>query len=212
VKSTSYHGLVGQAAYTWSHNLDYFTSATLIPNYLSLKSFYSTADIDQQNVFTGYAVYEVPKLERGPRRLVNGWELSGQFNFHSGQPFTITYTDNTGSGDGTQYANFIPESNPLAGRSHAAVRSTSLYSGGHVNYLSPTAIAASFSAPANGTFGDERRNQLRGPGYADVDLSLIKNTHITERVNFQFRAELNDLYNHLNLASPTTSLASSAVG
>ncbi|MFT4114884.1 TonB-dependent receptor domain-containing protein [Silvibacterium sp.] len=212
VRTSQFHGLAGQAAYTWSHNLDYFTSATLIPNYMPLSRFYATADIDQSNVFTGYATYVIPALAHGPRRLVGGWSLSTGFNFHSGQPFTITYTDNTGSGDGTQYANRIAAGNPLVGRSHAVVKSTSPYKSGYVAYLSPTAIADSFSVPANGTFGSEQRNQLRGPGYADIDLSVVKDVRISERYNFQFRAELNNLYNHLNLASPTTSLASSAVG
>jgi hypothetical protein len=213
VRTSQFYGLSGQAAYTWGHNLDYFTSATLVPNYINLKTFYSSADIDQKSVFTGYANYAIPPFHRGPISLVGGWALSGAFNFHSGQPFTITYSDNTGSGDGIQYANRIPGTNPLAGRSHTVVRSTSPYSSGYVPYLNPAAIAASFSNPTNGTFGSERRNQLRGPGYADVDLSAIKNIRVSDRVGIQFRAELNNLYNHLNLTtSPTLSLASSAVG
>ena len=212
LKTSQYHGLAAQAAYTWSHNLDYFTSATLIPDYFNLKQFYATADIDQKNVFTGYASYSVPKLGPGPQYLTRGWELSSGFNFHSGQPFTITYPDNTGSGDNIQYANFISGGNPLAGSSHKVVTSTSLYSSGYVAYLSPTAITNSFSAPANGTFGTERRNQIRGPGYADIDLSAIKNIKFTERTNLQLRAELNNVYNHLNLAFPTASFTSSAVG
>jgi hypothetical protein len=212
VKTSQYHGLAGQASYTWSHNLDYFTSATLIPNYYNLRQFYATADIDQTNVFTGYASYNVPHLASGPQFLTGGWELSSGFNFHSGQPFTITYPDNTGSGDGTQYANAVAGGHPLAGSSRTIVTSTSPYSSGYVAYLSPAAIASSFSKPSNGTIGSERRNQIRGPGYADIDLSVIKNIKFTERANLQLRAELNNVYNHLNLASPTASFTSSAVG
>jgi hypothetical protein len=212
IKTSQYHGLVAQAAYTWSHNLDYFTSATLIPNYYALSRFYATADIDQANVFTGYSSYSVPPLNHGPRILTRGWELSSGFNFHSGQPFTITYPDNTGNGDGTQYANVIEGGNPRAGSSRKVVTSTSPYSSGYVSFLSSTAIASSFSAPSNGTIGSERRNQLRGPGYADIDLSAIKNVRLAEHANLQLRAELNNVYDHLNLASPTTSFASSAVG
>jgi hypothetical protein len=212
IKTSQYHGLAAQAAYTWSHNLDYFTSATLIPNYYKLRQFYATADIDQTHVFTGYASYSVPHLVSGPQSLTGGWELASGFNFHSGQPFTITYPDNTGSGDGTQYANALVGGNPRAGGSRKIVTSTSPYSSGYVAYLNPTAIANSFSAPSNGTIGTERRNQIRGPGYADVDLSVIKNIKFTERTNLQLRAELNNVYDHLNLASPTASFTSSAVG
>jgi hypothetical protein len=207
VKSTSYHGLTGQASYTWSHNLDYFTSATLIPYYVGLKKFYGTADIDQKSVFTGYANYIIPSLNRGPKVLTSGWQLSSGFNFHAGQPFTITATDNTGSGDGLQYANVVAGGNTWANRSRTIVKSTSAYTSGYVAYLDKTAVTSSFKSPSNGTFGTERRNQLRGPGYASIDLSVVKNISLSDRSKLQLRAELNNLYNHLNLASPATSLA-----
>ena len=41
-----------------------------------------------------------------------------------------------------------------------------------------------------------------GPKYWSADLSLVKNFHITERVNFQFRAEAFNLFNHTNFQLP----------
>jgi hypothetical protein len=61
---------------------------------------------------------------------------------------------------------------------------------------------SAFADPAAGTYGNFARNSIFGPGLEDVDLSLFKNTHITERVNAQFRAEMFNLFNHLNLANP----------
>jgi len=44
-------------------------------------------------------------------------------------------------------------------------------------------------------------NQIYGPGFSDVDLSVFKNIPITERVKAQFRIEMFNTFNHINLAS-----------
>ena len=61
---------------------------------------------------------------------------------------------------------------------------------------------AAFAFPAPGTFGNAGRNILEGPGYQNVNASLVKNTALTERFNLQFRAEAFNLFNHPNLNLP----------
>ena len=63
-----------------------------------------------------------------------------------------------------------------------------------------------------GTFGNLRRNAFYGPGYEDTDISLFKNTHFTERVVAQFRVEMFNVGNHINLAPPSSSFGSSSFG
>ena len=41
-----------------------------------------------------------------------------------------------------------------------------------------------------------------GPGLAEVDLSVLKNIAVSERISLQFRAEFFNLMNHTNYASP----------
>jgi hypothetical protein len=53
----------------------------------------------------------------------------------------------------------------------------------------------------NVAIGTVRRNQIYGPSYSAVDLSVFKNIPITERVKAQFRIEFFNLFNHINLAS-----------
>ncbi len=55
-----------------------------------------------------------------------------------------------------------------------------------------------------------QRNAFRGPGNWNVDLSLVKRFFITERVNFQLRAEAQNVFNHANyfLNSGTNDIAS----
>jgi hypothetical protein len=83
----------------------------------------------------------------------------------------------------------VQVSNPSAGVSH-------VITGGVVNWFSPTAFV---DAPA-GQYSPTRRGQNYNPGYSAVDLAILKNTPITERMSAQFRADIINLSNHLNLA------------
>ena len=55
-----------------------------------------------------------------------------------------------------------------------------------------------FYTACPGTIGNSRRNMLIGPGLSQWDMSLIKETKISERVSFQLRWEV---YNVLNRAN-----------
>jgi hypothetical protein len=150
---------------------------------------YGNSDFDTRNGFVGYANFAVPAF-RGPRLLTNGWELNTVITLKTGEPINLlTATDTTGENEYTQRPNII--GNPFAGQSHKI-------QDGVVQWLNP----AAFANPAFGTYGNYQRNSLYGPGFQNVDLSLFKNTHITERINAQFRVEMFNLFNHLNLANP----------
>ena len=73
----------------------------------------------------------------------------------------------------------------------------------YAQYLNPN----SFAVPAAGTYGNLGRNQVVGPGFGDVDLSLLKNIPIyKERVRAQFRVEMFNVFNRINLAQPLNNL------
>ena len=65
---------------------------------------------------------------------------------------------------------------------------------------------AAFAAPAPGTFGDERRNQLTGPGFERVNLGLGKTFHFTEGIHLEVRADANNAFNHPAFGLPNTNL------
>jgi hypothetical protein len=64
--------------------------------------------------------------------------------------------------------------------------------------LNPSA----FTAPPAGEQGSEGRNDLRGFGLTQVDLSLARKFAITDRINLQFRTDAFNLFNHPNFANP----------
>ena len=52
---------------------------------------------------------------------------------------------------------------------------------------------------APGFLGNVKRDSLPGPGTFNADISITKNTKITERLNVQFRAECFNCFNHFNV-------------
>lgn len=206
LRSTAWHGITTQAAYTWSHALDYETG--LIP-YLPEDSYhqnleYGNSDFDTRNTFSGLINYKVPAWSMGPERLSHGWELNSAFSFHGGQPFSVVAnSDELGNGDSADRANYTGV-NPFAGVSHSIV-------GGVAEWFN----SASFTEPAPGTYGQQRRNQFYNPGFSDVDFSIVKDTRLTEGVNLQLRAETFNLFNRINLApvgAPQTTAGGNSIG
>jgi hypothetical protein len=63
-----------------------------------------------------------------------------------------------------------------------------------------------------GQFGNEGRNTVRGPGIANVDMSLLKSIPLDERARLQFRAEWFNIANHANFGLPDNDLASPNFG
>jgi hypothetical protein len=77
----------------------------------------------------------------------------------------------------------------------------------YINNSAASCIDGSaFTYPAQFTFGNEGRNPLYGPGMANVNASLFKDFAIWERLKFQFRAEVGNLFNHPALNNPNSDM------
>jgi Carboxypeptidase regulatory-like domain len=192
LKVREWHRLTSQFAYTWAHGLDDMTQyrGTLPQDSFNLKADYGSMDYDTRHNFTAVVNYDLPNTSR-LRPLLSGWSLSSLISLHTGQPFTVfSSNDTSGTGEGEQRADLIGD--PFAGVSHAFNKSG-------VTWLNQ----AAFADPAAGLLGDSGRNAFYGPGYASVDFSVVKNTKITERVGTQFRIEMFNLFNRINLAPPS---------
>ncbi|HEY0760047.1 MAG TPA: TonB-dependent receptor [Acidisarcina sp.] len=184
------HGVSSQLNYTWSHSMDY--ESGLLPylpqNPYNEKAEFSNADWDVRNTFTGYVNYQVPG-SRGPKLLTHGWEVNSGLTFHGGLPYTVTSSSNpSGNGENADRAVQVMQ-NPTAGVSHKIVN-------GAVQWFNPSA----FVDAAPGTFSPTRRNVNYGPGYSAVDVAFLKTTPITERVGTQFRIDVFNIFNFINLA------------
>ena len=57
-----------------------------------------------------------------------------------------------------------------------------------------------------------RFEEVRGPGYAVLDLAFLKNVSFSERTKLQLRAEIYNALDRANLAGPNTTPTSTAFG
>ncbi len=60
--------------------------------------------------------------------------------------------------------------------------------------------------------GSERPAQLDDPGYRNVDASLFREFGVYERMRFQLRGEVSNVFNLVNLGAPSASMTSSTYG
>ncbi|WP_433965094.1 hypothetical protein [Tunturiibacter gelidiferens] len=80
------------------------------------------------------------------------------------------------------------------------------------SFQNPATRATPTSAVVSTGLGDIARNAITGPGFADVDMSLEKNTKITERVTLKLRIDTFDILNHPNFGQPSGNTAGSTFG
>ena len=207
-KRVSY-GLQFNVNYTWSHFLNDQDSSGWggrggyqnYQNAFDTNANYSNSNFDIRNMFKGQAVYELP-FGKGRQFLNNnwamdevlgGWQLSGTFVVQGGNPLSITTggnnTSNNQSGSYTQYANLVGNYK---------------LSGSTKSRLNEWYNLDAFAVPAPFTYGDFRRNIVRGPGLTEVNASLGKTFDVwPERgVKLQIRADATNLPNHASFGQP----------
>jgi hypothetical protein len=201
--------------YVWSHFLDDIDSSGWgshsgsqnWQNAFNPAANYGNSNFDVRNAFKGYVVYQLP-FGQGKQFLnknwlvdevLGGWQVASSLVIQSGQPFTPTMSNGTNSyslaGNNFAWYPNITGTPQLAGR------------GIHQWFNE-----AAFAVPASGTFGNERRNQLTGPGLNTVNLSLGKTFAIWEQVHLQIRADANNAFNHASFGLPSGSLSVNGSG
>jgi len=192
----SWHGLSSQFAYTWSHELDTMTEyrGSIQFDYTNPKLDYGSGDFDTRQNFTAFFTYDIPGSKYGPKVLTHGWQISSLMSFHGGQPFNFNA--------GTQRPGIDLIGDPFAGVSHSF--SKNLGGSPGEQWVNPAAFCVPGATGCTGTTnpnGNLGRNAFYGPGFADLDLSVIKNIPITERAKLQLRAEMFNVFNRINLAT-----------
>ena len=194
LRAANWHGLVSQFNYTFAHSLDEVTQyvGALPQDSTNFKGNYASSDYDIRQTFTSYLIYDIPGLHIGPKWLTHGWQANASLSFHTGLPFNVyASSDTSGTGENTDRGVQI-------GNAYSGVNQ-SLSDHQPVQWINPN----SFVNPVDGSFGSIGRNVLRGPKYGDVDLSFFRNIPITERLKAQFRVEMFNVFNRVNLAPPS---------
>jgi hypothetical protein len=148
---------------------------------------------DVRHTLTTNFTYDLPGggLNGLPGKLVGGWQLGSIITANTGEPFTAV----TGfSRSRNRQSSNADKPNLRAGASNSPVL------GGPDRYFDPNA----FELPPAGFYGNLGRNTVIGPGFVNVDMSLVKITPVGERFRTEFRAEFFNLLNHANFGLPST--------
>lgn len=162
------------------------------PNPFNQSFHKGPSDFDHTHVFTSSSLWEIPgRLDnRLTNAVLGGWTLSSIVTLQTGFPFTVgSGVDNALSGTGGQRADVVKDPRLSDNRSRGEKIAM---------WLDRTA----FVRNPLGTFGNQGRNMWRGPGYATVDLGIHKNFQPGEQFRIQFRFEMFNAFNRVNLTGP----------
>lgn len=193
------HGLTFLANYTFAKSLsdapDFRSpmfESTIPQNNDNLAAEKGPA-CDIRHRFSLSAVYDLPRVSDSGvvGALTRNWRLSAMYQAQSGYPFTISVfgdTANAGTllGENPIRANYTGA--PIFGE---GTRTSDAW-------FNP----AAFAAPQAFSFGNVGRNSVYGPGMRSLDLAIQREFDLTEEVNFEFRAEFFNAFNHTNLGIP----------
>lgn len=204
-------GFQFEANYTWAHAIDDVQDQGLFSaqpqDNRNWKAERGNSSGDTRHNFSFSTLYELP-FGAGQRwlggdngavgKLVGGWKLAALGLIRSGVATTVFIGTNTfGNGN---FVNQRP--NAVAGVDPYAADQTPN------QWFNP----AAFSLPAQGTFGNLGRNTVFGPNFRQIDISLLKDTRLTEDVTLQFRAEAFNAFNRPNFDQPNTTFGTPNFG
>ena len=177
-------GMQFSASYTWSKSIDY-NSLSQPPTILAVQDSYNLrnerglSDFDARHRVVLSGIYQLP-FKRN--QFVSGWQLATIVQLQSGNPVNLVTTNSAVNG----VANTI---RPDVDGSVQQIGSVEQW----FDISSFTAVPR---------FGNLGRNVVIGPGFNNVDFSVIKTTKLTENTSLQFRAEVFDLFNHASFGQP----------
>jgi hypothetical protein len=195
------NGISLQLEYSFNRSLDNTPVVGGPQNPYNTSNDRGNSDQVRRHIFTSAYTYDLPFgpgkkfLTNGgvSGKVVGGWQVAGITYLRTGQPFSVSFS----STGGAWYANRANVSN--VGALSRGDRSIT-------RWFDPSG----YTVPAVNTFGNSARNLLFGPGDIVFDVSLIKDTAITERIRTQFRAEFFNMPNHANFNNPAANISNAA--
>src|SRR5215469_2193061 len=212
-----------EASYTRSSSKD---DGLAYPDPFHPSLYYGPSIFDAPNRFSLSFNYSIKGLNGGTGavgKLTGGWGISGTSIVQSGYPLTaansnsyqpvcqlsglgappcpsaanpaIGYAPTSGdyNADGDSQLNGVGLDYPDALSYHQSTDNKT--------WLTGAIPKSNFAVPAFGQEGNEKVQRFRGPNFIETNINFYKDTKITERVNFQFRFEIFNLFNRANYVS-----------
>jgi hypothetical protein len=174
---------------------------------------YGKAGFDRTHNFSLNYMYRLPRFSRHwnnafSRKAFDGWEASGVTRFLSGAPLGLNYsfvqsTDVTGTGGVAGVdSRVVLSGNPNLPKSERSVD----------RHFRTEVVSAPLKADFG--IGNASKDPIRGPGINNFDISIFKNTYLTEdgKHRLQFRLEMYNAFNHTQFNAVDTTARFDAQG
>lgn len=222
------HGLQLRANYTLAKTMDNATNdlntSAVNPrrpaDSYNLRNEWARSALDVRHKVALTWLYDLPGVQSDYRifkAVTNGWQWTGSYLFQSGQPVTIqSGVDSNGNGDAAGDRAILNSRGREGTGSlvdpvcrNAATGTTSIAGRDCVNTsgnLIPSAVVGYVAQNPNaryiqagvGALSNLGRNTFNSPYFNVWNMAVLKNNHLTERVNLQFRVQAFDVFNHRN--------------
>jgi hypothetical protein len=140
--------------------------------------------------------------------VLGNWQLNGIVTLSSGTPFTVFDPNDVSlQGSAPEISGFSSNRPNLIGNPNSGPYTPQEW----FNTAAFQRLTPNPNSPVQ-QFGNEGRNVVQGPGYADWDFAASKDIHVSEGKEFQFRGELFNFLNHTNLRLPNSDISSPNFG
>jgi hypothetical protein len=196
------------ATYMWSKSLDnvspYCSECAFPLDSFNLELNKAPSDADRRRVVNAWLTWALPfGADASPfgkffvaaweMGLITIWETGPRFSVNSGLQTTTPGINSLADFSGSRQIGAVDE------------RSDGLF------WFTQDQLK-SFTLPVAGQSGTSGRNSFVGPGYFNIDLSLMKSFHLRGERRINFRIEVYNIFNHPNFAVPDTNLSDSTFG
>ena len=157
-------------------------------NARDFESWFGPSDYDVRHRFTANFVWNLPL---GDNVIARGFTLSGIYTKRSGRPFTVNQSSNNVDTNMTGLPNVTGDTN------------------------GPETVdrwfnIAAFSSVPSGTFGNELRNRLTGPGFQNFDMTVQRQVRIGQRVSATLRWDIFNVFNTVNFGLPNRNISTAS--
>jgi hypothetical protein len=194
------NGFLVTTSYTLSRATNY-SNETDVATPADLERSKGPADFDRTHFFAASFIWELPFFKQNKNAVgwvLGGWQLSGLFRAGTGTPINFTAAGATLRAPDNQQRPNVSGTPEVFGD----IGPGQLYFD-----------TAAFSAPDQNTWGNMKRNDsIRGPGFWNIDLSLVKRFHFGHRVQAELRADAINAFNHPIFANPNGNFGQATFG
>lgn len=218
-------GFSAQVNYTYSHDLDTISNGgvngfDLVGNTIpfgriqpgSDRLNYGNADYDLRHSLSLNYSWQIPgrTAYRSVNTITNGWTASGTLYKRTGYPFSAVNTKINGQflggqDGGTILAGYLGGGEAKCQNGNSQCLALSQFAGKGTD-TDPYTNQIPYG------FGNLARNSFRAPGYFDTDLTLLKKTKLTEKVEFRVGANAFNVLNRPNFYKPNNDVTSGNFG